>query len=70
MKLKDLPINQKVEINVHHYIYQGIKPRDTDGKGARKYFVFYSEKLQTEKLFMESAGNKIEFKHKEGHLIL
>lgn len=70
MKLKDLKINQEVEINGNHYIYQGILPRDTDGKGPRKYFVFYSDKLKEEKVFLESAGNKIEFKNKEGQLIL
>lgn len=70
MKLKDLKINQEVEINGNHYIYQGVLPRDTDGKGPRKYFVFYSDKLKEEKVFLESAGNKIEFKNKEGQLIL
>ena len=70
MKLKDLTINQEVEINGNHYIYQGVLPRDTDGKGPRKYFVFYSEKLKEEKVFLESTGNKIEFKNKEGQLIL
>ena len=70
MKLKDLTINQEVEINGNHYIYQGVLPRDTDGKGPRNYFVFYSDKLKAEKVFLESAGNKIEFKNKEGQLIL
>lgn len=70
MKLKDLPISQEVEINGNHYIYQGLLPRDTDGKGPRKYFVFYSDKLKIEKVFLESTGNKIEFKNKEGQLIL
>lgn len=70
MKLKDLKINQEVEINGNHYIYQGVLPRDTDGKGPRKYFVFYSDKLKEEKVFFESTGNKIEFKNKEGQLIL
>ena len=70
MKLKNLKINQEVEINGNHYIYQGVLPRDTDGKGPRKYFVFYSDKLKAEKVFLESAGNKIEFKNKEGQLIL
>ena len=48
MKLKDLTIKQEVEINGNHYIYQGVLPRDTDGKGPRKYFVFYSDKLKAE----------------------
>ena len=70
MKLKDLKINQEVEINGNHYIYQGVLPRDTDGKGKRNHYVFYSDKLKEEKVFLESAGNKIEFKNKEGQLIL
>ena len=70
MKLKDLPIDQDVIINSFNYKYKGLELKDPDGKGKRQCYVFYSEQLKSEKLFLESTDNKIEFKNKEGRLIL
>lgn len=70
MTLTDLKPDQEVEINGFPYIYKGKEQRYIDKTGTKDCFIFYSEKLKSEKQFLCSKVNKIKVKNVEGKIII
>ena len=71
MQLKELkPEEDIVEINGHDYLYKGIEKRYVEKMGTKDCFIFYSEKLKSEKTFLESKNSKFKLKNTEGKLSL
>lgn len=70
MTLADLKLDQEVEINGFPYIYKGTELRYIDKTGNKECYIFYSEKLKSEKSILCSKVNKVKVKNVEGKIII
>lgn len=69
MQIRELKLDQEVEINGHDYRYKGIQKKRIENRGIIECYVFYCEKINHEKLF-QIHGSKLTLKEKDGKLQL